>query len=67
MPSTCSWNDTSQAEVRCPISVFTHFIWLTLVFQAYAHTLKAFYKAYPEFASNDLYLSGESYAGQCKP
>lgn len=35
--------------------------------EAYAHTLQAFYKAFPEFASNDLYISGESYAGQYIP
>ena len=35
--------------------------------EAYAHTLQAFYKAFPEFASNDLYLTGESYAGQYLP
>ena len=31
---------------------------------AYGHTLTAFYAAFPEFASNDLYLAGESYAGE---
>lgn len=35
--------------------------------QAYGHTLKAFFAAYPELASNDLYLAGESYAGQYIP
>lgn len=35
--------------------------------EAYAHTLKAFYAAFPEFSSNDLYISGESYAGQYVP
>eukprot|EP00912_Choanoflagellata_sp_UC4_P002338 UC4_evm3s1468 len=35
--------------------------------EAYAHTLKAFFKAFPEFATNDLYLTGESYAGQYVP
>jgi hypothetical protein len=35
--------------------------------EAYAHTLKAFYTAYPEFSSNELYLTGESYAGQYIP
>jgi len=34
---------------------------------AYAQTLQAFYKAYPEYASHDLYLAGESYAGQYIP
>ena len=32
--------------------------------EAYAATLEAFFIAFPEFAENDLYLSGESYAGQ---
>mmetsp|Transcript_146308 Transcript_146308/g.207484 ORF Transcript_146308/g.207484 Transcript_146308/m.207484 type:complete len:490 (+) Transcript_146308:42-1511(+) len=35
--------------------------------EAYAHTLRAFYAAFPEFKSNKLYLSGESYAGQYIP
>eukprot|EP00929_Paragymnodinium_shiwhaense_P108103 TRINITY_DN74430_c0_g1_i1.p1 TRINITY_DN74430_c0_g1~~TRINITY_DN74430_c0_g1_i1.p1 ORF type:complete len:509 (+),score=90.95 TRINITY_DN74430_c0_g1_i1:70-1596(+) len=35
--------------------------------EAYAHTLAAFFKAFPEFASNDFYLSGESYFGQYGP
>jgi carboxypeptidase C (cathepsin A) len=35
--------------------------------EAYAHTLGAFKKAFPEFASNELYLTGESYFGQCSP
>jgi cathepsin A (carboxypeptidase C)/serine carboxypeptidase-like clade 2 len=33
--------------------------------EAYAHTLAAFHAAFPEFASNDFYLTGESYFGQC--
>lgn len=32
--------------------------------EAYAHTLAAFHKAFPDFASHDLYLTGESYFGQ---
>jgi len=35
--------------------------------EAYAHTLRAFHSASPEFASHDLYLTGESYFGQYGP
>lgn len=35
--------------------------------EAYAHTLKAFFRDFPEFAGNDLYLAGESYFGQFGP
>lgn len=35
--------------------------------EAYAHSLQAFFKAFPEFAKNDLYLTGESYFGQYGP
>jgi carboxypeptidase C (cathepsin A) len=35
--------------------------------EAYAHTLLAFFKAFPEFQSNDFYLAGESYFGQYGP
>ena len=33
---------------------------------AYGHTLLAFLKAFPELATRDLYLAGETYFGQCK-
>lgn len=35
--------------------------------EAYAHTLKAFHAAFPAYAKHDLYMSGESYAGQYLP
>ena len=35
--------------------------------EAYGHTLQAFFKAFPEYSSNELYLAGESYAGQYVP
>jgi len=35
--------------------------------EAYAHSLTAFFKAFPEYAQNDLYLTGESYFGQYGP
>ena len=35
--------------------------------EAYAHSLAAFKTAFPEFSSNDLYLTGESYFGQYGP
>lgn len=34
--------------------------------EAYAHTLAAFFQEFPEFKENDLYFTGESYAGQCE-
>ncbi|KAJ8599355.1 hypothetical protein CTAYLR_005367 [Chrysophaeum taylorii] len=34
---------------------------------AYAHTLRAFFEAFPEFGNRELYLVGESYAGQYIP
>ena len=35
--------------------------------EAYSHSLAAFFKAFPEYAKNELYLTGESYFGQCMP
>jgi len=35
--------------------------------EAYAHTLLAFFKAFPEFKRNDFFLAGESYFGQYGP
>tara|TARA_B110000208_G_scaffold17602_1_gene21131 strand:- start:1502 stop:2782 length:1281 start_codon:yes stop_codon:yes gene_type:complete len=35
--------------------------------EAYAHTLEAFYDAFPAYSSHPLYLTGESYAGQYVP
>ncbi|KAJ9447395.1 Serine carboxypeptidase-like 40 [Diplonema papillatum] len=35
--------------------------------EAYAKTLLAFYESFPELKSRDLYLTGESYAGQYIP
>merc|ERR1712178_548968 len=35
--------------------------------EAYAHTMQAFYAAFPEFAKNAFYLTGESYFGQFGP
>ena len=31
--------------------------------EAYAHTLRAFFAAFPEFANHDYYMTGESYFG----
>jgi len=35
--------------------------------EAFSHTLTAFFKAFPEYAQNDFYLTGESYFGQFGP
>jgi len=35
--------------------------------EAYAHTLQAFFKAFPAYTSHPLYLTGESYFGQYGP
>ena len=35
--------------------------------EAYAHTLETFFKSFPELKENELYLTGESYAGQYLP
>jgi carboxypeptidase C (cathepsin A) len=35
--------------------------------EAYAFTLQAFFKAFPEYAMHDLYLTGESYFGAYGP
>jgi hypothetical protein len=35
--------------------------------EGYAHSLAAFFKAFPEYAANELYLTGESYFGQYGP
>jgi len=35
--------------------------------EAYANTLNAFFTAFPEYSSNSLYLTGESYFGQYAP
>jgi len=35
--------------------------------EAYAHTLTAFFKAFPEYADRDFFLTGESYFGQFGP
>ena len=56
--STCSKNGQIQ-----PVCSWND----TSQAEAYAHTLLTFYQNFPEYKSNDLYLTGESYAGQYIP
>ena len=56
--STCSVDD--KVSDQCSWDDKTQAV-------AYGHTLEAFFKAFPEYKKNALFLTGESYAGQYVP